>query len=77
MNNLNRFSRIDWPRPTCFDTAPFRDQPYDKSQYIQIFKARGDFFMGCKNAQAADPSAPKSDESTKGDESKSNAVDCE
>jgi hypothetical protein len=77
LNNLNKFSRIDWPRPTCFDTAPFRDQPYDKSQYIQIFKARGDFFMGCKNAQAADPSAPKSDESTKGDESKSNAIDCE
>jgi Flp pilus assembly protein TadG len=77
LNNLNKFSQVDWPRPTCFDTAPFRDQPYDKSQYIQIFKARGDYFMGCKNAEAADPSAPKSDESTRGDESKANAIDCE
>jgi len=77
LNNLNKVSQIDWPRPTCFDTAPFRDQPYDKSQYIQIFKARGEYFMGCKNAQAADPSAPKSDEATKGDESKAYAIDCE
>lgn len=77
LNNLNKFSQIDWPRPTCFDTAPFRDQPYDKAQYIQIFKARGDYFMGCKNAEAADPSAPKSDESTRGDESKPYAIDCE
>ncbi|WP_224360380.1 TadE/TadG family type IV pilus assembly protein [Hyalangium versicolor] len=77
LNNLNKFSQIDWPRPTCFETAPFRDQPYDKSQYIQIFKARGDHFMGCKNAQATDPSAPKSDEGTKGDESKAYAIDCE
>ncbi|MFL5350463.1 MAG: TadE/TadG family type IV pilus assembly protein [Hyalangium sp.] len=77
LNNLDKFSQLDWPRPKCFDTAPFRDQPYDKSQYIQIFKARGDFFMGCKNAEAADPSAPKSDEATRGDESKANAIDCE
>ncbi len=77
LNNLNKLSQIDWPRPTCFDTAPFRDQPYDKSQYIQIFKARGDYFMGCKNAEAADPSAPKSAEATSGDESKANAIDCE
>ena len=33
--------------------------------------------MGCKNAQAADPSAPKSDEATRGDESKAYAIDCE
>jgi hypothetical protein len=77
LNNLNKFSQIDWPRPTCFDTAPFRDQPYDKAQYIQLFKARGDYFLGCKNAEAADPSAPRSDESTRGDESKPNAIDCE
>jgi hypothetical protein len=77
LNNLDKFSQLDWPRPKCFDTAPFRDQPYDKSQYIQIFKARGEYFMGCKNAEAADPSAPKSDEATRGDESKANAADCE
>lgn len=58
LNNLDKFSRLDWPRPKCFDTAPFRDQPYDRSQYIKIFQARGGWFMGCKNAQADDPSAP-------------------
>jgi hypothetical protein len=77
LNNLYKFSQLDWPRPACFDTAPFRDQPYDRSQYIQIFKARGDHFMGCENAQATDPSAPTSDEGTRGDESKLNAIDCE
>lgn len=76
LNNLGRFSQIDWPRPMCFDTAPFRDQPYDRSQYLNIFKARGDHFMGCKNAQAEDPSAPTSSASTKGDKN-TNVVDCE
>jgi hypothetical protein len=76
LNNLGKFSQIDWPRPMCFDTAPFRDQPYDRSQYIQIFKARGEYFMGCKNPQAEDPSAPLSAESTKGDKNTS-VVNCE
>jgi hypothetical protein len=76
LNNLGKFSRIDWPRPMCFDTAPFRDQPYDRSQYIQIFKARGEYFMGCKNPQAEDPSARLSAESTRGDKN-TNVVDCE
>jgi hypothetical protein len=77
LNNLNRFSQIDWPRPTCFDTAPFRDQPYERSQYLRIFRARGDYFMGCKRAQATDPSAPTSTEAVKGDEGKAYAVNCE
>jgi hypothetical protein len=77
LNNVEKFSQLDWPRPKCFDTAPFRDQPYNDSQYIQIFKARGDYFMGCKNPQATDPSAPTSDEGTRGDESKPYAVNCE
>ncbi|MBN1208831.1 MAG: pilus assembly protein [Myxococcaceae bacterium] len=76
LNNLNRFSQIDWPRPTCFDTAPFRDQPYARSQYIKIFKARGDYFMGCKNPQAEDPSAPTSANSTQGDKN-TRVVNCE
>jgi hypothetical protein len=74
LNNLDKFSQLDWPRPKCFDTAPFRDQPYERSQYIQIFKARGDYFMGCKNAQADDPSAPMV--SYRGDENL-HVVNCE
>ena len=76
LNNLGRFSQIDWPRPMCFDTAPFRDQPYDRSHYIWLFKARGDHFMGCKNPQAEDPSAPTSAESTRGDVN-THVVNCE
>jgi hypothetical protein len=76
LNNLGKFSQMDWPRPMCFDTAPFRDQPYDRSQYIQIFKARGEHFMGCKNPQAEDPSAPLSAESTRGDKN-THVVNCE
>lgn len=47
----------------CFDTTPFRDtQSYDGtsredgSLFIQIFKHRGNHFMGCKNAMADDVS---------------------
>jgi hypothetical protein len=76
LNNLGKFSQVDWPRPMCFDTAPFRDQPYDRSQYIKLFKARGDHFMGCQNPQAEDPSAPTSAQSTKGDKN-TDVVDCE
>lgn len=74
LNNLDKFSQLDWPRPKCFDTAPFRDQPYERSQYIKIFQARGDYFMGCKNAQSDDPSAPRV--SHRGDENL-NVVNCE
>lgn len=76
LNNLGRFARIDWPRPMCFDTAPFRDQPYERSQYIQIFKARGEHFMGCRNPEAEDPSAPTSAAATRGDKN-THVVDCE
>jgi hypothetical protein len=56
LNNLDRSSTIDYRRHKCFDTAPFRDRAsYQKSQYIGMFQARGAFFMGCKNAQADDP----------------------
>ncbi|MDC0708814.1 pilus assembly protein [Stigmatella sp. ncwal1] len=74
LNNLDKFSQLDWPRPKCFDTAPFRDQPYERSQYIKIFKARGAYFMGCKNPQSDDPSAPVV--SNRGD-SNVNVVNCE
>jgi hypothetical protein len=77
LNNLDKFSQLDWPRPKCFDTAPFRDVPYNSPpQYMQIFQARGEFFMGCKNPQAEDPSAPTSADSTKGDKN-TNVVNCE
>ncbi len=45
----------------CFDTSPFRDtHAYEDSHYRTIFQARGEWFMGCKNDQADDPtrSAP-------------------
>ncbi|MBU8896580.1 pilus assembly protein [Corallococcus sp. H22C18031201] len=61
-------SLLDYERPQCFDTAPFRDRELEKSQYIKIFEARGENFMGCKNAQAEDPSAANSVAATKGDE---------
>jgi hypothetical protein len=58
LNNLAKFSKLDSDRPKCFETAPFRDQAsYDDSLYVQLFLARGGWFMGCKNAQADDPSA--------------------
>jgi hypothetical protein len=52
LNNLAKFATLDADRPRCFDTAPFRDQAsYADSLYIQMFAARGSWFMGCKNAQ--------------------------
>ncbi len=76
LNNLDKFSQLDHERPKCFDTAPFRDNTYANAQYIKIFQARGDHFMGCKNAQAEDPSAPTSTDATQGDEN-TNVVNCE
>lgn len=72
-------------RPRCFDTAPFRDRTdynakgtdgRDLNGYIAIFKSRGDFFLGCKNAQAEDPSEATSQEATAADENTS-VVNCE
>ncbi len=63
MNNLQDESGksdgpgLDWDRRKCYDTAPFRDTPkYGDSLYRQMFEARGSFFMGCKVAQADNPS---------------------
>ena len=72
-------------RPRCFDTAPFRDRTdynakdadgRDLNGYIAIFKSRGEFFLGCKNAQAEDPSELSSKEATAADENTS-VVNCE
>ncbi|MFP2931777.1 TadE/TadG family type IV pilus assembly protein [Pyxidicoccus sp. 3LG] len=61
---------LDHERPDCFDTAPFRDEmTYGNSNYIKLFQARGEFFMGCKRAMADDPSDPDAQqESTENDE---------
>lgn len=51
---------LDHPRPACFDTAPFRDtQRYEGSLALQMFHARGPYFMGCQRPQADDPSSPR------------------
>lgn len=61
MNNLEDGNGSDGPgldvdRRKCYDTAPFRDTSrYGESQYREIFRARGAFFMGCKKAQADNP----------------------
>ncbi len=51
---LNRFAdkALDFDRPQCFDTAPFRDtQSYQRSLYIRMFRQRGRYFMGCQRSQ--------------------------
>lgn len=58
LQNLNQDDEpgVDWKELRCFDTVPFRDtHAYNDSLYLQMFKARGDHFMGCKNPQADDP----------------------
>ncbi|NMO21750.1 pilus assembly protein [Pyxidicoccus fallax] len=67
---------LDYDRPQCFDTAPFRDQQLTKAQYIKIFEARGEHFMGCKNPQAEDPSAETSTDATQGDKN-TEVVNCQ
>lgn len=63
LNNLDQASVLDYPRLKCYDTAPFRDRmEYGTangggSQYMQMFIARGQFFMGCVQPQADDPGA--------------------
>ncbi|MBX5481999.1 MAG: pilus assembly protein [Myxococcaceae bacterium] len=40
----------------CYDTSPYRDtKAYDQSMYRRIFMARGEWFMGCENPMADDP----------------------
>ena len=73
LSNLKEL--VDFPRPACFDTAPFRDtQEYEASLYGRLFRARGAHFMGCQNAQADDPSSPR--DTSRGDQGL-NKTDCE
>jgi len=60
LNNLGRTSVIDAQKVRCYDTAPFRDTwEYGHSAYLKMFRARGDNFMGCENAQADNPAEAK------------------
>jgi hypothetical protein len=68
LNNLRAASEVDFDRPTCFDTAPFRDHAeYESSLYVRIFEARGRWFLGCKNAAADNPAEAR--DLSSGDES--------
>jgi hypothetical protein len=56
---------VDWAQLRCYDTVPFRDtHAYGDSLYMQMFQARGDHFMGCKNPQADDPTFQSDPDST-------------
>jgi hypothetical protein len=62
LNNLDEYPGLDDPGQRCFDTAPFRDtHAYEQSLYRDIFNARGEYFMGCKNAQADMPNVRSGD----------------
>ncbi|MGZ3457090.1 MAG: TadE/TadG family type IV pilus assembly protein [Archangium sp.] len=77
LNNLNTYPGLDDPAQRCFDTAPFRDtQAYDSSLYRKMFLARGDHFMGCKNAQADMPNRPGLDPSMSKDKNEQR-IPCE
>lgn len=70
LNNLDQsgVSKLDYDRNKCFDTIPFRDQDsYSDSQYVEMFKARGPYFMGCKKPMADDPTVPLGPQSSNGD----------
>ena len=62
MNNLENGNGsngpgLDYEQRNCYDTAPFRDTSrYQDSQYRSLFLSRGPYFMGCKKAQADNPS---------------------
>ncbi len=77
LNNLSKASRIDSERRNCYDTVPFRERAgYSDSRQIQMFRHRGAFFMGCKQAMADDPSEPSAPRSSLGD-ANTKQVDCE
>lgn len=77
LNNLDNYPGLDDDKQRCFDTVPFRDtQAYDDSLYRSIFMARGENFMGCKNAQADMPNTPKADPKTSKDKNKKK-ITCE
>ncbi|WP_425334809.1 TadE/TadG family type IV pilus assembly protein [Myxococcus stipitatus] len=70
-------SLLDHERPDCFDTAPFRDEmTYENSNYIKVFKARGEFFMGCKRAMADDPSDPDAQQEATNKDEQDNKIRC-
>ncbi|QSQ25044.1 pilus assembly protein [Pyxidicoccus parkwayensis] len=73
-----KFELLDHERPDCFDTAPFRDEmTYGNSNYIKVYKARGEYYMGCKRPMADDPSDPDPQvEATEADE-QDDKVPCE
>lgn len=59
--NLHKDVGLDVDTMRCFDTTPFRDRfSWQKSLYVQAFKARGDNYMGCKQAMADDPTTDNS-----------------
>jgi hypothetical protein len=81
MNNLDKDSVIDHPWRKCYDTAPFRDvagydMGGDRSLYVKQYEERGPYFMGCKNAQADDPTFANNPPSSRGDRN-TRKVDCE
>jgi hypothetical protein len=72
------FELLDHDRPNCFDTAPFRDEmTYANSNYIKVYKARGEFFMGCKRAMADDPSAPPGDQDATQNDEQDQKIACD
>jgi len=77
LNNLSTYPGLDDDRQRCFDTAPFRDtQAYDDSLYRKVFMARGEHFMGCKNAQADMPHTSRLDSRTSQDKNQ-RKIPCE
>lgn len=73
--DLNQASELDEPELRCFNTAPFRDTTAfqnGESLYREMFNARGEWFMGCKNAQADDPTVATDPNAT----DKANKVAC-
>lgn len=72
------FELVDHDRPDCFDTAPFRDEmTYGDSNYIKVFNARGEFYMGCKRAMADDPSAPPGNQDATADDEQDDKIACD
>lgn len=72
------FELLDHERPDCFDTAPFRDEmTYGNSNYIKVYKARGEFYMGCKRAMADDPSAPPGNQEATADDEQDDKIACD
>jgi hypothetical protein len=68
LNNLQKYAAVDHSRGRCYDTLPFRDQAeYDDALSIQQFKARGQYFLGCQQPMADDPTVSGFPDSSAGD----------